>query len=277
MTELNTDSLPIEVAVENILQYIDGDTFGKLRKLSIGASDIASVFTPSLNKYKSRNKLLSDKVSEAVEPISIYGKEAVKKGVEMEPWIIDQASQILGDPIIKPAHMYKFSMLPFITVNFDGVCPAAYGGYYPVEVKYTTKTGEVNYKVEEATFFRGKWQQTATIQRPACGFTYKIEAQTCGIPLQYWAQIQLQIAALDAEYGYLARFSDEYKCIVIHTVPACKDFWKDAVKNANKLWLEVENIRSLTGWQWNSYEDIAPPPTSVGREPAEKEKDNGQK
>ena len=71
-------------------------------------------------------------------PFAVGAKESVRKGADLEPIILQKFAEWSGFDIYKPDAMYRMKELPYITVDFDGLCVMSNDIYFPVEAKYVT-------------------------------------------------------------------------------------------------------------------------------------------
>lgn len=195
----------LEVAVENV-QALPNEEYALARKDGFGASD-ASVLL-GVNLYKDLDVLLREKRNKFLtdEEKAVGDKPAVRKGRDLEEIILKKAEKALGIPLEKPKDMYRFKEHPALTINFDGV-GVIDGIKIPVEAKLVTKWGEKYYNKDISPHIANLINMTtrhATIEGHI-----KFMADQFGIPAYYYAQVQQEIAALDAPYGYLAAMFDD--------------------------------------------------------------------
>lgn len=207
---LDLTNLPIEIAIENIDEVLadDNEKFALLRKEGLGGSDSSMVL--NVNPYKSRNELIQEKARDVLtaEEKEVSDKVAVRKGRDLEPLIIDKTTKFLGTKIFKPKDMYRFKEYPYLTMNFDGVAEDE-KGYFPVEIKVVTLYGQKHYNFNKA-FFDETQGLIPIPENYAMSEINTIEtkAMQYGIPPYYYTQLQQEMMALNAEYGYLSVLRD---------------------------------------------------------------------
>lgn len=203
MKQLILDGLPITVDYENIDQA-SNEEFVAVRRNGLGGSDVSIVL--GVNPYSTTSELMASKLrTQMTEEERRVGElSAVRKGRDLEPLVIDKWQRYSGTEILKPAHMYRFKEFPYLKMNFDGIQNTP-EQYIPVEVKIITLKGAKNYDFSKAFFD----ERTAEI-RPflqnyaATNDTIVTKAHNYGIPPYYYTQLQDEMMALKAPYGYLA-------------------------------------------------------------------------
>ena len=206
---LDTSILPIHTAVKDIDQ-LPNDVYALLRKNGFGCSD-SSVLV-SVNPYKNIEDLIAEKSRNYLTPEEeeTGNQVAVKKGRDLEPFIIQKHSQISGRRIMKPANMYRHNEFPFLTVNFDGVmeCYDENGElhYIPDEIKVCTEHGARHYNRDKADWRESTGYATdGLISQSIADSNASIieKANRYGIPPYYYTQVQMEMYHLDAPFGYL--------------------------------------------------------------------------
>lgn len=182
------------------------EEFTLSRKNSFGGSDTSVLL--GVNLYTNIDELLKQKQNKNITDaeLAIGEKPIVKKGADLEPFILDKAQTILQTHIYKPDATYRFINFPFMTINYDGILVDD-GTLIPVEAKLVSKYGEKYYKktisIEEAKQIdMGKESNDVSVH---C----KLKANKFGIPAYYYTQVQAEIAGLNAPYGYLIAWFDD--------------------------------------------------------------------
>lgn len=237
------------------------DDFKKIRYDGFGASDSSRILDVNPFPGGSPEDLLKDKIFR-VHDDSIGKKSSVRMGRDLEDFIINKVSSILGTEIYKPAHMYgkEFNGL---NTNFDGVMID--GQYIPAEIKVISPYGLRYYN-----FDRGIALETEDgpienalekirskyVEMSYASETYKTEltpmqrhinfnAELVGIPTYYYTQLQQQIDFLDAPYGYL--FALDSKNWIIYCFKAEKDHHTISTLNgrAKKLFERLMEAREM--------------------------------
>lgn len=187
----------------------DKELFIKLRRNGFGASDSSIIL--GVNPYETLPELLAKKMSAVVteEELAVGDKENVRKGADLEPLILSKASEFFGREVYKPESQYRLRACPQLTTNFDGIMRIS-DMLIPVEAKYVS------------SFANKYWNRQAAIDKPSDrGYIppsvpiqdmkqYILKcAEKCGIPPYYYTQVQQQMLALNAPFGYLAALFDK--------------------------------------------------------------------
>lgn len=223
---------------------VDSPEWHEARQSSLGASEVAAVLGLSpwqtpLSVYRAKMGLRN----EIPENLAYFGRA-------LEPviaqWIVDTRPEVgpLGDGFSARSERW-----PWLAVSPDRI---AYDenrdfDYIPIELKTSSAFG------------RDKWSE--------------------GVPLFYQAQVQAQIAVLDAPYGWLAvlhggnepelyRIERDDDFITEHLIPKTKQFWEDHVlaqvppepttsEEAVELWPGTEGVTVEGGPElvelWEQY------------------------
>lgn len=195
----------LEVAIKDV-HKLSKEEYAIARKDGFGASDSSVLL--GVNLYKSMPALIKEKRNKFLtnEEKAIGEKPAVKKGYDLEEIILKKAEEELGVPLEKPTDMYRFKDHPALTINFDGI-GVIDEFKIPVEAKLVTRYGEKYYNKNISPNIANIINMTtrhATVEGHI-----KFMADQFGIPGYYYTQVQQEIAALDAPYGYLAALFDE--------------------------------------------------------------------
>lgn len=209
MQDKDLEILGLNIVCDNAysLAKHDNEAFIMLRRNSIGASDSSIIL--GVNPFSDTAKLIEQKCSTGItdEERAVSEKENVRKGADLEPLILEKFEEWSGMPTYKPDSMYQLIKFPQLTVNFDGIiCLESI--YIPVEAKFVSP------------YANKYWDRTRSINAPHEGFpvrcagrdiqTHIIEsAESYGIPPYYYTQIQQQLLALNAPFGYLAAIFDK--------------------------------------------------------------------
>lgn len=232
--EIDVSRTPLEIAVENIDQ-VSKEEFTQLRRNGFGGSD-SSVLV-GVNPFNSVGDLIQSKLrTELSEEEKAIGKLAsVRKGNDLEPLIITKATEILKTVVFKPPHMYRFKDYPYLTMNFDGVTDMEGKQYIPVEIKVCTYKGEKHYNKFKAFFDESlpEGQQVRMEPENIAEHNMSIEERAAhyGIPPYYFTQLQQEMMALDAPFGFIAvLFESDWNVRIFKA-------WKDP-KTQNAIILE---------------------------------------
>ena len=248
--EIDLSRVPIEIAVENICA-VSKEEFTQLRRKGFGGSD-SSVLV-GVNPFSTISDLIASKVrTELSEEEKAIGKlAAVRKGNDLEPLIITKATAILETQVFKPPHMYRFKDYPYLTMNFDGVTDLHGKQYIPVEIKVCTFRGEKHYNKFKALYDEGRPEGSEVIPEPEDisenNISIEERAAHYGIPPYYFTQLQQEMMALDAPFGFIAVLFESDWNVRIFKV------WKDPkTQNAiiiegYKTWQKVEQVLKRKG------------------------------
>lgn len=244
---LDLNRTPLEVAVENI-DSVSKQEFTQLRRQGFGGSDSSMLL--GVNPFQDINDLIASKVrTELSEEEKAIGElAAVRKGNDLEPLIINKATEILKTQVFKPKDMYRFKEFPFLTMNFDGVTDIEGKQYVPVEIKVCTYRGEKHYNKFKAIYDESS--DTAQLEQANCtteNISIEEKAANYGIPPYYYTQLQQEMMALNAPYGFLAVLfeSDWYvRIFKIHKDEATQNA---LVIKGYQTWQKVQAIKQHNG------------------------------
>lgn len=227
---------------------VDSPEWHEARRSSLGASEVAAVL--GLSPWQTPLSVYMAKMgvrNEIPENLAYFGRA-------LEPviaqWITDTRPEV---GVLADGYSARSKKWPWLTVSPDRVALAGLHDtsrefdYIPVELKTSSAFG------------RDKWSE--------------------GVPLFYQAQVQAQIAVLDAPYGWLAvlhggnepelyRVERDDDFIDNHLIPKTKAFWEDHVlaqvppepttsEEAVKLWPGTDGVTVEGGPEllelWESY------------------------
>jgi hypothetical protein len=259
--------VPLEIAVKNI-DAVSKEEFTKLRRDGFGGSD-SSVLV-GVNPFSTVSDLIDSKIrTELSEEEKAIGKlAAVRKGNDLEPLVMKKATETLKNIVFKPPHMYRFKEFPYLTMNFDGVTDLEGKQYIPVEIKVCTYKGTKHYNRDKAIFDERlpEGQQARPELEDISEKNMSIEERAgyYGIPPYYFTQLQQEMMALDAPFGFLTVLFEIDWYIAIYKV------WRDpktqnAIKiQGYKIWNKVEEARQqCRSINATSLETMSTKPDSV--------------
>lgn len=205
--ELDLSELDIVIDIKNIDQY-PNEEYALLRKNGLGTSDSSIVL--GVNPYTSRSDLIAEKCRNYLtqDELEVGDKSAVRKGRELEPFIIYKHSKIMERHVIKPVDMYRHKEYPHIKFNFDGVIDKLYNDdgtyqYIPDEIKVVTIYGRKYYQFDKAFYSEGYGFRILPPHYEKENISIEGKAGLYGIPPYYYTQLQQQIFGLNAPYGFL--------------------------------------------------------------------------
>lgn len=226
--------------IENVPD-LDDDEYALIRRQGLGASDSSVLL--GVNPYKQKHDLIVEKRSKVItdEERAIKKKEAVRKGFDLEPLILQKYVALTGNPEpIKPPAMYQIKATPCLTINFDGV--NAIDDYLiPVECKFVTTYGDKYYNRNNA--FKREFGECA-LNRTCRAYTdsidrIKAKAEAVGIPPYYYTQVQQQIYGLGSPYGLLTALHDKGWETVLYFVPRDDECIRAICIEGTKTWIKI--------------------------------------
>ena len=244
--EIDLKRVPIEIAVKDI-DSVSKEDFTQLRRQGFGGSD-SSVLV-GVNPFNTVSDLIQSKIrTELSEEEKAIGKlTAVRKGNDLEPLIISKATEILKTVVFKPPHMYRFKEFPYLTMNFDGVTDLNGKQYMPVEIKVCTIRGEKHYNKFKAIFDESLPEGTqAKLEQPDIAennMSIEERAAHYGIPPYYFTQLQQEMMALDAPFGFLAVLFESDWYVRIYKVYKDPKTQHAIIMQGYKVWQKIEAIK----------------------------------
>lgn len=243
---VDLNRVPLEIAVENI-DNVSKEEFTQLRRQGFGGSD-SSVLV-GVNPFSTVNDLMQSKLrTELSEEEKAIGQLAsVRKGNDLEPLIINRATEILQSVVFKPPHMYRFKEYPYLTMNFDGVTDLNGKQYIPVEIKVCTYKGEKHYNKFKAIYDESKPEgEQARLEQPdisEANMTIEERAAHYGIPPYYFTQVQQEMLALNAPFGFLAVLFESDWYVRIFKVYKDPKTQNAIIIQGYKIWQKIEAIK----------------------------------
>jgi hypothetical protein len=143
--------------------------------------------------------------------------------------------------------MYRFKEFPYLTMNFDGVTDLEGKQYVPVEIKVCTYKGTKHYNRDKAIFDErlpeGHQSRPELEDISEKNMSIEERAGYYGLPPYYFTQLQQEMMALDAPFGFLTVLFEIDWYIAIYKV------WRDpktqnAIKiQGYKIWNKVEEAK----------------------------------
>jgi predicted phage-related endonuclease len=243
IADIDLNKTVMAIAVENV-QNLSEEEYALVRRQGIGASDMAAAVGVSI--YKTDADLIAEKRSTIItdEEREIGKKESVRKGRDLEPLILQKATQFLKQEPLKPQHMYKSKEAPYITTNFDGVILQD-EFFIPVECKFVTPYGDKYYNKTHAIYREVQPDKRSTVLPPTIYETdniiekIKAKAACVGIPPYYYVQLQTQIYMLNSPYGYLAALHDKGWELCIYFARRDEDTIQACKRHASRVWNNI--------------------------------------
>ena len=225
---------------------LPNDEFALIRRDGFGGSDSSVLL--GVNPYTSIHELIDQKARMTLtqEEKETGDKSAVIKGNDLEPLIIQKFSKTFNLKTLKPTDMYIFRDHPYLTMNFDGVIDAG-SCYFPAEIKVVTKKGERHYDPTKVVYSEDYGLQALPPNYSITNNSWETKAALYGIPPYYYTQLQAEIFAANAPFGFLATlWENSWKLHVYFAWadPACQNA---LVVEGFKAWQRVERLRKERG------------------------------
>jgi predicted phage-related endonuclease len=215
--------LLVENAAE--MSRSDQDSFRMIRRQGFGASDSSILLGVNPFPNGTIEKLLEQKrsVVATADEMAIGQMVNVRKGSDLEPIIMRKFEQVCGleeGRVEKPEGMYGI-IGTHLTVNFDGVLSLP-PYTVPVECKYVSAYGGKHYNLAKA---QGHTLASSIYDLMPLGSEVNNiyltrRADEAGIPIYYYTQVQQQLLALDAPFGFLAALFDKDWELKVFTIMA---------------------------------------------------------
>ncbi len=233
--ELTNTSL--EIAVADIDQY-SNDDYIILRRQGFGASDSSVIL--GVNPYKTLPELIKEKASNVItaEERAVGEKAAVRKGVDLEPLIIQKFEKVFQQECFKPKDMYRIKGTTCLNVNFDGVTGTP-EQYIPAEIKVVTMYGEKHYNPLKAMYDEINGFMPLPENISDSNNSIETKAAHYGIPAYYYTQLQQQMLGLNAEYGYLSVLFDRDWRMRTFFVWRDNNMLNQLIQESEKAWQQV--------------------------------------
>lgn len=242
MSDQSVIEIPLlDTLIENVSDLSE-DEYALVRRKGLGASDSSVLL--GVNPYKQKSDLIVEKRSKVItdEERAIKMKDAVRKGFDLEPLILQKYVKLTGNPEpIKPTAMYQIKATPCLTINFDGVAQAD-DFLIPVEAKFVTTYGDKYYnrthamkrEFGECALVRTSRAYTDSIDR------IKAKAEACGIPPYYYTQVQQQMYGLGSPYGLLVALHDKGWETAVYFIPRDEECIRNIIISGTKTWMKIE-------------------------------------
>lgn len=244
--DLSGYNYPIEVDIKDLSSY-DNEVFALVRRNGFGGSDSSVLL--GVNPYKTIDELIKEKASATLsdEEKAISEKTAVRKGHDLEPLIIDKFQNFFKVKTLKPTDMYKFKDYPYLKMNFDGVAVPDNAPMYPVEIKVVTYYGEKHYNPAKAIFRESEGYFPFPEDVSTRNWSIENKAAHYGIPPYYYTQLQMEMMALNSDFGLLTVMFDKTWRVVTFYVYKDQTVQNQIIINGYKAWQKVELLRAKNG------------------------------
>ena len=244
--EVDLKRVPLEIAIEHI-DELSKEEFTQARRNGFGGSDSSTLV--GVNPFNTISDLIQSKIRTELsqEEKEIGQLASVRKGNDLEPLIIKKATEIIGNTIFKPPHMYRFKDFPYLTMNFDGVSDLEGKQYIPIEIKFCTYKGEKHYNKFKAFYDESlpEGQQARLEQENISEKNMTIEERAAhyGIPVYYFTQLQQEMMALNAPFGFLAVLMESDWYVRIFKVYKDPKTQNAIIVQGYKTWQKVEALK----------------------------------
>lgn len=242
---LDLKNTAVEVYYPDV-DLLKSEDFTLIRRDGFGGSD--SSYLCNVNPYDTLANIIDQKakIKLTQEELEVGNQIAVIKGNDLEPLIVKKFEQIMGMKCWKPTDMYRFKDFPYLKMNFDGVTGTP-KQYIPVEIKVVTKRGERHYNENLAYYTSQRGFNTVPQNYSIAENSIQTKAAQYGIPPYYYTQLQDEMMALNAPYGYLCTLWESTWTVHMYFI------WRDPatqhaiIINGSKAWDRVMELRKLRG------------------------------
>ena len=225
---------------------LSNEEFALIRRDGFGGSDSSVLL--GVNPFTSKHEMLDQKARTTLtqEEMETGEQTAVIKGNDLEPLIIQKFAKTFNLDVLKPTDMYTFREYPYLTMNFDGIIDAG-NKYFPAEIKVVTKKGERHYDPTKVVYSEHYGLQALPQNYSITNNSWETKAALYGIPPYYYTQLQAEIFAADAPFGFLATLWEASWKLHVYFVwadPACQNA---LIVEGFKAWQQVESMRKERG------------------------------
>lgn len=233
----------VEDAAELAAQQSDTNhDFALIRRVGFGASDSSVLLR--VNKWKTYDQLIDEKCSKVItdDEKRVSAMVNVRKGSDLEPLILAKFEKEFNVECNKPKPMFKIDEHPQLLVNFDGLLTLSNGTIVPVEVKYASPYA-TKFWDESKAMLHGKLKYPDPINRLlGADMAEHIEnaALRAGIPTYYYTQVQQQILAAEAPFGYLTSMWDKVWELRTFAIPRDEVVIQELLRVSEIAWAEVK-------------------------------------
>ena len=239
--ELDLKNTPLEISIRDV-EKLDAKGFTLARRGGFGGSDSGSLL--GVNPYMSLSELIAQKASSTLseEELATSNQIAVIKGNDLEPLIIDKFQSIFNMQTVKPTDMYAFKEWPYLKMDFDGVTGTP-EQYIPVEIKVVTKRGERHYNPDCCLYIEGVGYQQAPQHFELANNSIETKATEFGIPPYYYTQLQQEMMALNAPFGFLCTLWESEWTVHVWVIYKDETVWNALKIEGFKAWQQVELLK----------------------------------
>ena len=240
--ELDLKNTPLEISIRDV-EKLDAKGFTLARRGGFGGSDSGSLL--GVNPFMKLSELIAQKASSTLseEELAVSNQIAVIKGNDLEPLIIDKFQSIFNMQTVKPTDMYAFKEWPYLKMDFDGVTGTP-DQYIPVEIKVVTKRGERHYNPDCCLYIEGIGYQQAPQHFELANNSIETKAAEFGIPPYYYTQLQQEMMALNAPFGFLCTLWESEWTVHVWVIYKDETVWNALKIEGFKAWQQVEMLKA---------------------------------
>lgn len=240
------DNTNIELYQANVGALAPQD-FTMIRRNGFGGSDSSVLL--GVNPYTSLTELLQQKASKTLseEELQVSNQVAVIKGNDLEPLVIDKFERAFNMVTVKPTDMYSFKGFEYLKMNFDGVTGSP-EQYFPVEIKIVTARGERHYDPFKAIYSEADGFKALPENYAITNNSIETKAAFYGIPPYYYTQLQQEMMALNAPFGFLCSLWEKPWKVFCYFIHKDESVWNALKIQGFKCWEKVEALRERTGF-----------------------------
>ena len=242
---LDLTNTQLQLYYESV-DLLKGPEFTLIRRDGFGGSDAS--YLCGVNPYDSLSNIIDQKARRTLtaEELATGEQLAVIKGNDLEPLIIKKFEQIMNMKCWKPTDMYQFKDFPYLKMNFDGVTGKP-EQYYPVEIKVVTKRGERHYNAASAYYTSKRGFSLVPPNHSIINNSIETKAALYGIPPYYYTQVQDEMLALNAPYGYLCTLWESTWTVHVYFIWRDPETQHAIIINGSKAWDRVMDLRRQRG------------------------------
>lgn len=257
---LDLTNTPLEVYHSNMAS-LNNEEFALIRRNGFGGSDSGILL--GVNPYTTLAELIAQKASKTLseEEKQVGQQTAVMKGNDLEPLIVDKFERTFQMKTIKPTDMYEFKEWPYLKMNFDGVTGSP-KQYIPVEIKVVTKRGEHNYDPMKVIFVEREGFKRLPENYALTNNSVLTKAAGYGIPPYYYTQLQQEMMALNAPFGYLCSLWESSWTVYVYFIHKDQAVWNALKIEGFKAWEQVLKLKER-----NNGTERLPHPSTENKQP----------
>lgn len=226
------------------LSQTDKKQFALLRRCGLGASD-SSVYM-GVNIWTTVDMLITQKLSTELteEEIAIGEKSVVRKGADLEPFILNLFSEFAGQDIIKPTPMYRIKKHPQLTINYDGIMTMG-DVHIPVEAKMCSIYAEKHWN-KLLTIDSLMQGEPKMVGGSSVANHIELAGKAYGIPPYYYTQVQQQMLGTGAPFCFFAVLFDKEWEFKVYKVFEDKFVQEQIINESASLWKHIQELKVST-------------------------------